>query len=104
MTKKRSSEILADERMKIVKFSTESENFSKIGGNLKQGEMHHGLRGMDAHAGICKLESLGIFKIEFWNSLTVQRIVCERRLLFRTATDTAIYSAIMQKYRRKRRK
>src|SRR6218665_123295 len=30
---------------KFGKFSTESENFSKIGGNLKQGgKMHHGLR------------------------------------------------------------
>jgi len=64
--KKRSSEILADEDREIFrekvklhgglapswqefsKFSTQSENFSKIGGNLKQGEMHHGLRGMDA--------------------------------------------------------
>ena len=53
MTKKWSSEILADEnreicreKIKVWKFSTESENFSKIGGNLKQwGEMHHGLRG-----------------------------------------------------------
>ena len=45
MTKKKSSEILADEnqeifreKVKLRKFSTESENFSKIGGgNLKQG-------------------------------------------------------------------
>ena len=44
MTKKRSSEILADENREIFRekvkfrnFSTESENFSKIGGNLKQG-------------------------------------------------------------------
>ena len=54
MTKKG---ILADENRKIfrekvkfLKFSTESENFSKIGGNLEQREMHHGLRGMDAPA------------------------------------------------------
>src|SRR6218665_808286 len=61
MTKKRPSEIkfLADEnqeifreKVKLRKFSTESENLSKIGENLKQGgEMHHGLRGgMDAPA------------------------------------------------------
>jgi len=44
VTKIRSSEISADEnreifreKVKFVKFSTESENFSKIGGNLKQG-------------------------------------------------------------------
>jgi len=46
-------------RMKIEKFFgnrsnfenfPESENFSKIGGNLKEGGMHHGLRGMDAPA------------------------------------------------------
>ena len=58
MTKKRSSEILADENLKFFgekvtfwKFSTESENLSKIGGNLKQGEkciMVSG--GMDAPA------------------------------------------------------
>jgi len=43
-TKKRSSEILSDENRKYFlekvtfwKFSTESENLSKIGGNLKQG-------------------------------------------------------------------
>src|SRR6218665_623738 len=48
MTKKRSSEMLADEnrknfweKVKFRKFSTESENLSKIGGSLK----HHGLRG-----------------------------------------------------------
>ena len=52
MTKKRSSEISADEnqeifqeKVKFLKFSSEPENFSKIGENLKQGEMHHGLRG-----------------------------------------------------------
>src|SRR6218665_2027734 len=52
MTKKKSSEMLADEnremfreKVQILKFSSESEIFSKIGGNLKQGEMHHGLRG-----------------------------------------------------------
>src|SRR6218665_2523861 len=45
MTKKKSSEILADEnqeifqeKVKFLKFSTESEIFSKIGGNLKRGE------------------------------------------------------------------
>ena len=44
MTKKRSSEISADEnqeifpeKVKFWKFSSESQNFSKIGGNLKQG-------------------------------------------------------------------
>ena len=54
-TKKRSSEILADENQKIFreevkfgKFSTELENFSETGGNLKQGGNHHCLRGMDA--------------------------------------------------------
>ena len=34
--------------VKLEKLSMESENFSKIGGNLKQGKMHHCLRGMDA--------------------------------------------------------
>src|SRR6218665_47013 len=53
MIKKRSSEILADEnqeKVKLRKVSSESENFSKIGGNLKQGgKMLHSLRGgMDA--------------------------------------------------------
>ena len=45
MTKKRSSEILADEnreifpqKVKFRTFSTESDNFYKMGGNLKQGE------------------------------------------------------------------
>src|SRR6218665_243757 len=58
-TKKRSSEILADENQKIFRekvklltFSSESENFSKIGGNL-----HHGLRGMDTPAGIDRYPS-----------------------------------------------
>src|SRR6218665_502431 len=44
MTKKRSSEILADEnqeifreKVKLLKFFSKSENFSKIAGNLKQG-------------------------------------------------------------------
>ena len=44
--------ILADENRKIFrekvkfgKFSTESEIFSETEGNLKQGEMHHCLRG-----------------------------------------------------------
>jgi len=32
---------------KILKIF-QSENFLKIRGNLKQGGMHHGLRGMDA--------------------------------------------------------
>src|SRR6218665_2590410 len=50
MTKKRSSEILADENRKFcrekVKFPQSLNFFSKIGGNLKQwGKMHHGLRG-----------------------------------------------------------
>jgi len=37
------------EKVKFRKFATESEKFSEIGGgNLKQGEMHHCLRGMDA--------------------------------------------------------
>ena len=53
MTKKRSLEILADEnrkfcreKVKFLKFSTESENFSKIGGKSETGgKMHHGLRG-----------------------------------------------------------
>jgi len=36
------------EKVKLGKFSTESENFSEIGGNLIQREMHHCLRGMDA--------------------------------------------------------
>jgi len=47
MTKKKSSEILADEnqeifreKVKMRKFSPESENCKKIGG-----KMHHGLRG-----------------------------------------------------------
>jgi len=44
MTKKRSSEILADEsqeifreKVKLSKFVRKSENFSEMGGNLKQG-------------------------------------------------------------------
>ena len=44
MTKKRSSEILADEnkeifreKVKLTTFSTESENFSKIGGKSETG-------------------------------------------------------------------
>ena len=53
MTKKKSSEILVDERqeifrekVKLLTFFRKSENFSEIGGNLKQGgKMHHGLRG-----------------------------------------------------------
>jgi len=43
MTKKKSSEILADEseetfreKVKLSKFFRKSENFSEIGGNLKQ--------------------------------------------------------------------
>src|SRR6218665_1962525 len=55
MTKKRSSEILEDEnrkffreKVKFSKFSTESYNFSKIGGNLKQGECIMASGGMDA--------------------------------------------------------
>ena len=55
MTKKRSSEILADENRKIFrekvtfrKFYTESENLLKIGGKSETRGMHHGLRGMDA--------------------------------------------------------
>ena len=50
--KKGSSEILADEKREIFRekltfrtFSTKFKFFSKIGGNLKQGEMHHALRG-----------------------------------------------------------
>ena len=51
--KKRSSEISADEnqeifqeKVKFVKFSSEPENFSKIGGKSEtEGEMHYGLRG-----------------------------------------------------------
>src|SRR6218665_3491237 len=57
MTKKSHQKILADENLKIFwekvklgKFSTESEFFSEIGGNLKQREMHHCFRGMDAPA------------------------------------------------------
>jgi len=57
MTKKRSSEISADEneeicreKVKLWKFSSEPENFSKIGGKSETGGMHHGLRGMDAHS------------------------------------------------------
>jgi len=52
---KRSSEILADENGKIMsekvksgKCFTESEHFFLNRGNLKQSEMHHCLRGMDA--------------------------------------------------------
>jgi len=33
------------EKVTLGKFSTEPEQFSEIGGNLKQGEMHHCLRG-----------------------------------------------------------
>jgi len=49
---KRSSEILTDEnrkyfwqKVKLVKFSTESEKFSETEGNLKQRGMHHCLKG-----------------------------------------------------------
>jgi len=38
-------EIFGVEKVKLGKFSTESENFSEIGGNLKRGEIHHYLRG-----------------------------------------------------------
>ena len=53
MTKKRSSEIFDDENGEIfrekVKFSTESENFRKIGENLKQGRKYiMASGGMDA--------------------------------------------------------
>jgi len=51
MTKTRSSEILADEnrkmfleKVKLGKFSTESEICFANRGNLKRGEMHHCLR------------------------------------------------------------
>ena len=55
MTKKRSSEIVADknrkfflEKVKLGKFSADSENFfGNREGNLKQGRMHHCLWGMD---------------------------------------------------------
>src|SRR6218665_3649564 len=58
MTKKRSSEILVDENEEMLreevnfcKFSTESEIFSKIGGNLKQkGKCIMVSGGMDAPA------------------------------------------------------
>jgi len=36
------------EKVKLWKFSTESEIFSEIGGIWNRGEMHHCLRGMDA--------------------------------------------------------
>ena len=56
-TKRRSSEILAaenrkqfSEKVKLGKFSTESEIFLGNRGNLKRGEMHHCLRWMDAPA------------------------------------------------------
>jgi len=56
MTKKRSSEILADEKRKILlgKYQTRKifhgvlNIFGNRGRNLKQGKMHHCLRGMDA--------------------------------------------------------
>ena len=55
MTKKRSSEILADENQEILKFgkfSTESENFSETGGNLKQrGKCIIASEGMDTPDG-----------------------------------------------------
>jgi len=35
-------------RVKLWNFSSSLKFFSEIGGNLKQGEMHHCLRGMDA--------------------------------------------------------
>jgi len=50
--KKRSSEILVDEnqeifqeKVKILKFFSESKNFSKTGGKSETEGMHHGLRG-----------------------------------------------------------
>ena len=53
MTKKRSSEILANENRKMFrekitfrKFSPESEYLSKIGGNMKQGENVSGVLGL----------------------------------------------------------
>jgi len=62
MTKKKEKkghqkfEILADEsrreifreKVKLLKFSRKSENFSEIGGKSETGGMHHGLRG-DGH-------------------------------------------------------
>ena len=52
MTKKKSSEILADEngeffreKVKFLKFYRKSKNISKIGGKSETGvKMHHGLR------------------------------------------------------------
>ena len=38
------------EKVTFGKFSTESENFSKIGGNLKQGKCIMASEGMDAPA------------------------------------------------------
>ena len=40
------------EMAKFEKISTVSENFMEIGGNLKQGVMHHCLKGMDAPANL----------------------------------------------------
>ena len=64
MTKKRSSENLADEnqklyleKVKLGKFSTNMRNFGEIGGNLKQGEIRHCLKG-DGRP--CHLVSTGI--------------------------------------------
>jgi len=48
---------------KIVKNLRKSENFSEIGGNLKQGEMHHGLRGMDAPGRWTGVESLTLCEL-----------------------------------------
>jgi len=59
MTKNRSPEILSDEnqnflweKVKLWKFTTESENLLEIGENLKQGKIHNCLRGMIAPGGV----------------------------------------------------
>jgi len=59
MTKKRLSEILADENRNFLK-SFSLKIFRKQRGNLKQGEMHHGLRGMDAPGMINYMSSLRV--------------------------------------------
>ena len=73
MTKKRSSEILADENLEIfrekVNFDnfSESENLSKIGGTLKQGGNASWSRGMDAPAAGDDDDCLVVAVVQKWN-------------------------------------
>src|SRR6218665_2584249 len=87
MTKIWSSEIFVDENQKFLffgKFSMESENFSKIGGNLKQREMHNCLRRVDAPAYVfesaCGVQFLRLKKIDGLAQLRSLRRTLRRSL------------------------